>query len=259
MSLALKYDDDNGAGFIFFDAVTSYSQDYSGKMTQHPVDAGGNVTDHYYKNNPKFRISAVISGIDISTGTYLIQDNEGNSPINANPPTSLVSVNSTDLSLVQSILPDSIGQFFSMADSNIVMDSPRTDLIEQIRKALISLTSGEIFNQETGQYTPKVKELELYSYDGTKLVDVINRVVMTSVTFRETPDTGYALYCDFAFEQVTFASLKKTEIPQDVQSSIKKKSTTKTSKGKQDSKVQDVGTGANPPKDVDPLRQAREN
>lgn len=261
MSLAIRWDDDNGGGLIYFDAVTSYSQDYSGKVTAHPIDAGGNVTDHYYKSNPRFKIGAVISGIDISTGTYLIQDLDGNSPYNSNEAPNPVSVNSTDQSVLQKFLPDSIGQFLSDDSPDVVVDSARTDLIEQIRDALIGLTSGELIDPATGQFNPNIQLIDLYEYDGTKLSRIVNRLVMTNVTFRETPDSGYALYCDFSFEQVTFASLKRTVIPQDVQNALKKKASAKNSKGKQDSKVQDVGGGDSPPKDkdVDPLRQARES
>lgn len=261
MSLAIRWDDDNGGGFIYLDAVTSYTQDYSGKVTAHPIDAGGNVTDHYYKSNPRFKIGAVISGIDISTGTYLIQDLDGNSPYNSNEAPNPVSVNSTDQSVLQKFLPDSIGQFLSDDSPDVVVDSARTDLIEQIRDALIGLTSGELIDTTTGQFNPNIQLIELYEYDGTKLSRIVNRLVMTNVTFRETPDSGYALYCDFSFEQVTFASLKRTVIPQDVRNALKKKASAKNSKGKQDSKVQDVGGGDNPPKDkdVDPLRQARES
>lgn len=260
MSLAIRWDDDNGGGFIYLDAVTAYSQDYSGKVTNHPIDAGGNVTDHFYRNNARFKIGAVISGIDISTGTYLIQDLEGNSPYNSNDDVNPVSVNSSDQSLLQKFLPDSIGQFLPDSTPEVVVDSARTDLTEQIRDALISLTSGEIIDQQTGQFNPNIQLIDLYEYDGFKLTRVVNRLVMTNVTFRETPDTGYALYCDFSFEQVSFAVLKQTVIPQDVQNALKKKASPKNSKGKQDSKAQDAGTGTNPPedKDIDPLRQARE-
>lgn len=81
---------------------------------------------------------------------------------------------------------------------------------------------------------------------------------MTKITFKEDPNTGYGLYCDITFEQVTFAFLKKTVIPKDVQDSLKKKASSKNSKGKQDSTPQDIGTGDSP-KDTDPLRQARTN
>lgn len=261
MSLSLRWDDENGGGMLYFNAVTSYTQDYSGKVSQHPIDAGGVITDHYIKANPRFKIGAVITGIDISTGNYLIEDLDGNIPYNVDPPVNPVSVNSTDQSVLQKFIPDSIGQFLSDDAPEVVMDGARTDLLEHIRRILIKLTSGEIFDATTGQYVPNIQLLNLFEYDGYKITRIVSRLVMTNVTFRETPDTGYALYCDFSFEQVTFANLKQTTIPQDVQSTLKKKASTKSTKGKQDSTVQDVGSGDSPPKDADisPLRQAREN
>lgn len=259
MSLALRWEDIDGGGFVYLDAVTGYSQDHSGKVTSHPIDVGSNVSDHYFKNNPKYKITAVISGVDISTGTYLIQDNAGNVPYNVSAAPSAVSVNSTDSSVLKKFIPDSLGQFLSDSTPEVKTDavrSDRTDLIDQIREMLISLTSGELLNQETGEFNPNIRLVELYEYDGYKLNRPINRLVLTSLNFRETPDTGYALYCDFSFEQISFASLKKTQIPKDVQNSIKKKTDSKVTKGKQDSTVQDASS--NSKLDIDPLRQARE-
>lgn len=260
MSLAIEWGDSSiqDGGFIYCDAVTSYSQNYSGQITKHPIDSGGNVTDHYIKNNPIFTIGAVITGVDISTGTYLIQDLAGNSPYNSNEAPNAVSVNSTDQSVLKKFIPDSIGQFLSDSQPEVVVDSRRADLIEQIRQALIDLTAGVVFNEKTGQFDPSIQLVRLFEYDNTLLRKVINNLVMTKITFKEDPNTGYGLYCDITFEQVTFAFLKKTAIPKDVQDSLKKKSSPKASKGKQDSTPQDVGVG-NSPKDTSPLREARAN
>lgn len=260
MSLAIEWGDSSvqDGGFIYLNAVTAYTQNYSGQVTRHPVDGGSNITDHYIRDNPKFTIGAVITGVDISTGTYLIQDLDGNSPYNSNAAPNAVSVNSTDQSVLKKFIPDSIGQFLSDSTPEVVVDSRRTDLIEQIRQALIDLTSGVIFNDRTGQFDPSIQLVRLFEYDNTLLRKVINNLVMTKITFKEDANTGYGLYCDITFEQVTFAFLKKTVIPKDVQDSLKKKTASKASKGKQDSTPQDIGTG-NSPKDTDPLRQAREN
>jgi len=259
MSLALRWEDTDGGGFVYLDSVTLYSQDYSGKITSHPIDVGSNVSDHYFKNNPKYKITAVISGVDISTGTYLIQDSAGNVPYNASPAPSAVSVNSTDSSVLKKFIPDSLGQFLSDSTPEVTTDAARTDLIDQIREMLISLTSGELLNQETGEFNPNIKLVELYEYDGYKLNRPINRLVLTSVNFRETPDTGYALYCDFSFEQISFASLKKTQIPKDVQASIKKKTDSKVSKGKQDSTVQPAENNTKVQESVSASREAVAN
>ncbi len=260
MSLAISWGDSSiqNGGLIYLDATTSYTQNYSGQISKHPIDSGGLVTDHYIKSNPIFTIGAVITGVDISTGTYLIQDLGGNSPYNSNQAPNAVSVNSTDQSVLKKFIPDSIGQFLSDSQPEVVVDSRRADLIEQIRQALIDLTAGVVFNDKTGNFDPSIQLVRLFEYDNTLLRKVINNLVMTKITFKEDPNTGYGLYCDITFEQVTFAFLKKTVIPKDVQDALKKKASGKNSKGKQDSKPQDLGTGDSP-KDTSPLREARAN
>lgn len=263
MSLALQWgvDSTQNSGLIFFDATTSYVTNNRGKVTKHPIALGSSVTDHFVSENKVVRISAVISGADISTNTHLIRDFEGrNAPYNSFPPVKAVSVNSTDQSVLKKFIPDSIGQFLSDSTPEVVMDGAREDLLEQIRDALENLNSGIIFNEKTGQFDPNIQLVQLFEYDGTLLRKIINNLVITDITFKEDVNTGYALYFDITFEQVTFAFLKKTVIPKDVTDSLKKKAAPKAAKGKAGSTPQVDGQGSSSePKDVDPLRQAREN
>jgi len=255
MSLCLKWGDAYSGGLIFFDAVTNTSKRKKGEVTKHPISLGSSVTDHYIKSNDEISLSAVISGADISTNTYLIQDLDGNSPYNSFEAPTPVSVNSTDQSVLKKFIPDSIGQFLSDSTPEVVVDSAREDLLAQIQDALESLMSGVIFNEMTGQFDPNIQLVELYEYDGTLLKKITNNLVLTSITFKEDANTGYALYFDMTLEQVTFAFLKKTTIPKDITDKLKKKAAPKSDKGKADS-TPDSGEA---PKDVDPLRQAREN
>ena len=272
MSLAIRWgerEDPNG-GFIYFDAVKSYSQDYSGKVTQHPIDSGASITDHFVKNNSRFTVSAVITGVDISTGTYLIQDLAGLSPYNSNEAPNAVSVNSTDNSVLSKLIPNSIGQFLSDSTPDVIMDGSRADLLDTIRDAMIGLTSGTILNEQTGQFDSNIQLVRLYEYRGTLINRILNNLVITNIRFNEDANTGYALYCDITFEQVTFAFLKKTDIPKDVQQPVKKKASTKKSIGKCDSTVKDTTATDNTDpqgkkdavdssvEDVDPLRTVPE-
>lgn len=258
MTLALKWGENNqeGGGFIYFNATTLYTQNYRGQVTKHPVDAGGTITDHFIKENPIFTVSAVISGTDISTNTYLIRDLDGNSPFNSEQAPQAVSVNSTDQNVLTKFIPTSIGQFLPDTSPEVVVESARADLLEQIREGLINLLSGTKYNDKTGQFDSNIQLLQLYEFDETLLKRIINNVVMTNITFKEDPNTGYALYCDMTFEQVTFAYLKKTVIPKDVVNSLKKKTSSKENKGKQDSTVKDTASGnSDAPKDSDPLKK----
>ena len=263
MTIGIRWGEDltdDLGGFIYLDAVTAYTQNFKGQVTKHPIANGGNVSDHFIRDNPVITLSGVITGVDISTGVYLVQSFDGVEPVNTFPAPSAVSVNSTDQSVLQKFIPDSIGQFLGNATPNVVVDARRADLLDQIKQALTSLATGDAYNSNTGQYTPSIQLVRLYEFDKANVKKIINRLVITNVTFKEDANSGYALYCDITFEQVTFANLKKTTIPKDVVNSLKKKGAVKADKGKQDSTPQTIGSGSeDEPKDTDPLRQAREN
>jgi len=260
MSLAISWGVDNtqNAGFITFDCTTAYTRNNKGQVTKHPISTGSSVTDHYLKDNQILTLSAVISGADISTNSYLLLDDEGNSPYNSSLPPTPVSVNSTDQSVLKKFLPDSIGQFLSDSSPDVVMDGAREDMLEQVRESLEKLTSGVIFNDKTGQFDPNIQLVQIYEYDGTLLRKVINNLVVTNLNFKEDANTGYALYFDMTLEQVTFAFLKKTTIPKDITNSLKKKAAAPSTKGKVDS-TPDAGTAPKNPPDVDPSIEAQAN
>ena len=251
--------------FIYMDAVTLYTQSYTGQVTRHPVDTGGVITDHFVKDNPKFTIQAVITGVDISTNTYLLQDLNGNFPYNTNPAPTPVSVNSTDNSVLRKFIPSSIGQFLFDSSPDIQMQNARVDVMNQVREFLINLMSGVKFNEKTQQFDSNIQIVNLYEYEKTFLSRVVNNLVLTNITFDERPDTGDALYCNMSFEQVTFTTLKKIQIPKTT-SSLTKKASSKKSLSKCDSTVKDAN---NPPageaspsqqtQDIDPERAAVAN
>jgi hypothetical protein len=237
MSFAIKYggsDPDEG-GLIYMDAVVSYSQNFSGQVTKHPVDGGAQISDHFISQNPVFTMSAVISGVDISTGSYLIQDNDGNFPYNVTTAPTAVSVNSTDSSVLSRFIPDSIGQFLPDSSPDVVVDPARSGLIEQIRDMLKDLISGVKFNDTTGQFDPNIQVVQLYEFTGRLLKRIQNNLVVTGIQFKDDTNTGYGLYCDITLEQVSFVYLKKTDIPKDVQDAIASKASGTSDKAKQDS------------------------
>lgn len=260
MSLMISWGDGTGdidtSGRIYLDAVTAYTQSRTGKVSSHPIDGAGLVSDHFVRDNSKFNITAVITAVDISTITYLIEDPEGNTAFNAYVAPSPVSVQSTDMGVLSRLIPSSIGQFLPDVKPVVVVDPKREDQLDQIELILRNLMSGEIFNNKTKQFDPNIQLITIYEFDGYIIRKPQYNLVMTSMIIREDQNTGYGLYCNFTFEQVTFPQLRKTTIPPDVAASISKKSQGKSSKGKQDSTVQDLGTGTSPPKDTDPLRQA---
>lgn len=246
MTMGIKWgaDDPENQGLIYLDAVTAYSESHSGKVTSHPVDTGSVITDHYTRDNPKFSISAVITGVDISNNSYLITDGQGNYPFNTSISPTAVSVNSTDNSVLNKFIPGSTNQFFSSSSPDVVMDGERTDLLDQIKFFLIDLMSGVKLNPVTNQFDSNVQIVELYQFEGTLLIDIVFDLVMTNITFEERPDTGRALYCNISLEQVNFVSLQKTTIPVTVTPTLSKKVAKKKTETKCNSTVKD---SKNPP------------
>lgn len=267
MTIAIKWGDeanDEIGGLIYFDAVTSYTKNYRGQVTKHPVDGGANITDHFIRENPTFNLSGVISGVDISLDSFLIGVNEtGYAPYNTSLPPNPVSVNSTDQSVLRKFIPDSLGQFLSDSTPEIRIDVKREEFLEGVRDLLINLMSGVKFNEVTGQFDPKVQLIKIFEYDGLTLKRSLpsnstEGLVITNITFKEDLGTGYGLFCDLTIEQVTFATLKKTTIPANVVSALKKQSADKSNKGKQDSTVVDedeLSGDETPEDDTDGLRQ----
>jgi hypothetical protein len=250
MTLAISWgeSDTEEGGLLYMDAVSVYTQNYSGQVTKHPVDSGSSITDHYISDNPIFTVSCVFSPVDISTASSNIQDLDGNFAFNTQLAPNPVSVNSTDLSVLSNFIPDSIGQFLPDNTPDVQMDGIRTDLTDQIRDTLNNLRSGKKFNLETGQFDSNIQIVRLFEFQETLLRRIVNNLVITNIVYNEDASTGLALYCNITFEQVTFAFLKKTELPQDVAEPLKKKASSKKSLGKCDSTIKD----ANDPNNTDP-------
>lgn len=260
MSLAIKWGDEapESSGFIYFDSVSVYTQNYRGKLTQHPIDGSGLISDHFVRENPVITISAVITGVDISTGTFLISNPENTeTPYNAQVAPAATSVNSTDNSLLRQFIPNSINQFLPDTIPEVVMADSRDNILEDIRDMLIRLVySGKKYNDITQQFDSVIQSVKLYEYQGNVIVRQLpafenEHLVITDVTFKEDANSGFALYCDIRFEQVEFVSLQKTVIPKDVAASLNKKAPTNSNKGKVDSTEEPVPE-ANP--DTDPER-----
>lgn len=276
MSFALSWEPDEvqAGGMLYFDAILNWNRSFTGSVTKHAIDGGGNITDFYISNNPTFTLSAVISAEDISTTSALLADANGNEPFNTTMPPEAVIVGSTDQSLLMKYIPSVIGQLLPDTLPEVVMDDFRGDVfgasLEDIQDILVNLQSGEGYNQITGQFEAIIRQVTLYETDGfltlaKKLpADETKALVITSLNFREDQDSGYALYCDMSFELVRFANLKKVALPPDlVQAPVKKKVATKKSLGKCDSTTKDTATSGDASKacavdsaqnDVDPER-----
>ena len=245
MSLAIKWgnfeDIDSFSGMIYLDATTSYSQEYKGQVTKHPIDAPASVVDHYYKENPIFNISGVVSGVDLSSIPSSLRSDDGMFASNSRSQPFSVYFEEKGKDLLQ-YLPGSISQFLGKKSERPIVDlSPRTDFNSEIiaRDFLKAVMEPFRYNPRTGKFESYIQLVSLYEFDGTNITNITNDLVITSLRFREDVQSGDALWMDVTLEQVQFAFLREAIIPKDVIKALKKKSEDKKNKGKVSSTSKD--------------------
>ena len=236
MSLAIKWGYDNpdaiSQGFLYFDAVTSFSESLTGTVSSHPIDGGGTITDHFTKDNPRFTFSGVISGVDISYHARSVVDDIGNESLNSTDAPNAVKINVSNNPLFK-FIPDSIGQFFTPSSPSIVMAAQSPDTLESIRD-----------NLREGFSDPSPVQLFIYDFGNLKTKPIDN-LIMTSLDFKEDVDSGDALWCDITLEKITFTTTETTQIPRGIASALvaadmKDKADAVSDKGTQDSSVNEA-------------------
>lgn len=237
MSFALKYGSldrpDMEVGLIYFDAVTQYGRDFSGQVSSHPLANGSQISDHFTRQNPKYNLSAVISGVDISTWTYLIRDSEGLLPQNTYDNES-VSITAPDEGLMKYV-PDVIGQFFEPEDPTVVFDTARTDYTPQVEASLIKLMEGFVYDADTSFWRSNVQLVTLYEFDGVLMKNMIPNLVVTNMRFQEDTNSGDALVVSMSLEQVTFSYLQRIKLDAKVTKSLSDQAASEEKKSSADS------------------------
>ena len=233
MTIALKIGDENSQvrGFIYLDAVTSYTKNLSGKVTSFPVDSGVNISDHFISNNQKISFEAVVSDVDITGYSDLVQL-DGEKPLNAHPRPPQAQISGQNSAL--QFLPSSVKQFFERSEASVTStgDAPtNTPVVEAL---LEDLLRANYYNEADKKWRNKMTFTTLYEMNGTNFVNAKTELVMTDVSFSENPESGDALYMSFALEKVRLVTLDKTEMPKKATAPVKKKVASKESQGKQD-------------------------
>lgn len=249
MSFGLQWGDESpeNAGFIYFDSITNWQQTYSGQVTKHPIDGGGNISDHFIRDNPVFTLSGVISSIDVSTNAWLIANSDQSIfASNIRVPVQPVTVLSTDNSLLSKFIPNVVGQFLPDRVPDVEVDQ-RTggqEIVDAVKDALVRLIySGKTYNEKTKQFDSVMQTVTIYEYDNTQnIVRKLptyqsEKIVITNIRFNEDVNTGVGLYCDITFEQVEFVSLQKTTVPKRPAKDVKNKTADKKNGGKDGSPV----------------------
>ncbi len=232
MTIALKIGNEESQvrGFIYLDAVVSYTKTLGGKVTSFPVDSGVQISDHFISNNQKTSFDAIVSDVDITGYSDLVQI-DGEKPMNAHPRPSQPTITGQTSAL--QFVPSSVRQFFERSEASVTAPSEAQNNTPAVEALLTDLMRATYYNEADKKWRNKMTFTTLYEMNGTNFVNAITDLVITDVVFTETPDSGDALTMSFSLEKVRLVTLDKTEMPKKAAPAVKKKVASKESQGKQ--------------------------
>lgn len=236
MSIAITFGDmadpQSLSGAIYFSATTEYTRSYKGKLTEHPIESGAKIVDHFVSDNPVIKVSGIISSFDFSNiPSDLILD--GMPMLNNQGAPTPVNVLDKGGSL-KSLIPDVVTQFMpSLMNSVVQMDGvERTTFNEEIENFLLDLMAGVTYNVDRERWENRMTTSRLYMIDGLTPSLLFSDLVCTSVDVKENADTGEDLDLSFTFEQVKFVTTESADAPTPPKNTDTAKKTSKeTSKG----------------------------
>lgn len=234
MSLAIKFGDSSDtsslSGVIYFNAVLQYDKSLTGKVTEHPIEAGSHVSDHYISQNPKYKLNGVISSVDFSIIPSLLSV-DGEFPMNVNPVPSEVTINDIGSGLSR-FIPDTVGQFLGFTTPNVIIDqSERKNYKTDVEFFMKDLMTGLYWNQDRGKWENKMTLCTLFDIDGITAINPITDLVVTSFNVKEDADSWSDLYFDISLEQVQFVTLEQAEAPKTAPKSKESRATEPTKNG----------------------------
>lgn len=200
MSVYIK---NSNGDILSFDAITSYDQNYNSKVTEHPIESGGNITDHVVRNNVIVKISGLFSDFspaDPNTFDFGENDDRTNSRNIKNPRNSDPLVVRRGEGGEQS----PIGY-----DYRIEPKVSRTVVNETVKSLLTNI-------QREGN------AVTVFEIEGTtvKADGFFDNAIITALGFSETADSGDALYVNMTLEVVTFSDSANTKLSDELLKSI---------------------------------------
>lgn len=169
---------------ITLSCVTSFDESYTGGVSSHPIESGSTITDHVTSDNDKFKVSGVVSDYDF-----------------LNPSKDLAL---EDVSLGKSGFPDASRSESTSRFANGLLDSGLIDVpdkyrAEYIKRRLIDIRKNSLL-------------VTILEYpDSGELVQHTD-CILTSLSFKEDENTGYAVYPDMSFEKINVVQVKVEEV-----------------------------------------------
>ena len=220
MSLAISFgdfeDENSVSGAVYFNSTTAYNRKYSGRVSEHPLEFGANVSDHYSSNNPTINIEGVISGVEISyvpSGVEL----EEQPVINNQAEPELVAINSGEglLSTLKQFIPASVTQFMpkEAAVDIVFSEDKRENKSPEVEALMYELLNGVYYNEARKKWENRMTPVVLYELDGYFITSSRENLVITDFSVNEDAESGEGLFFNMTLEEVRFVTLDDADAP----------------------------------------------
>lgn len=216
---------------IWFDAITQFSERYTGTVSAHPLESGNVVNDHTTINNLEMQLSGIISDADFNLSRPTITDDDARDWhinnkqfVNNSPVSTTVEISSKPG--ISKFLPESISQFLVPTQPVVMVpDYDRPKFAARIKDELTFIqTSAENFSLVDFQYG--------------RIWRVIDNCVLTSLDFTETPENGDALFPVMTIVQARYATTRSVTIAVSNKGRKNAKATARTEKTGDDAKTE---------------------
>ena len=171
--------DQASSDIITLSCVTSFDESYTGSVSSHPIESGSTITDHVTSDNDKFKVSGVVSDYDfLNPSKDLAFGKEGYSDEGRSAATSRFTN--------------------GLLDSGLI-DIPDKQRAEYIKRRLIDIRKNSLL-------------VTILEYpDSGELIQHTD-CILTSLSFKEDENTGYAVYPDMSFEKINVVQVKVEEV-----------------------------------------------
>lgn len=165
---------------ITLSCVTSFDESYTGSVSSHPIENGSTITDHVTSDNDKFKVSGVVSDYDF-----------------LNPSKDLATKkDGYDDGYLRSAVTASFANGLLNTYGAVVPDKQRA---EYIKRRLIDIRKNSLL-------------VTILEYpDSGELVQHTD-CILTSLSFKEDENSGYAVYPDMSFEKINVVQVKVEEV-----------------------------------------------
>lgn len=190
---------------IWFDAITQFSERYTGTLTAHPLESGNVVNDHTTINNIEINLAGIISDADFNLTRPTITDDDAQNWkinnkqfVNNSPVETTVSI-SYKPGLSQ-FLPESIAQF--VTPSTPVVTVPDYDRPKFAARVKDELTAMQRL----------AENFSLVDFQNGRVWRVIDNCVMVNLDFTETPESGDAIYPVMVIHVARYADTREVKV-----------------------------------------------